>query len=118
MPGCATRPSWRALHRRSPRRWGVRGFLGPSKRRDVGGIYATIDQKGAGRYERGVVRSQETRCGCYLLRFGKAAHRDVNQAPRGALRVFGEQLLQQGGVDRAGTKGIYAHSLARELNSE
>jgi hypothetical protein len=40
----------------------------------------------------------------------------VHQAPRRPLRILGEQLLQQRGVDRARTQRVDANPAARVLN--
>ena len=41
-----------------------------------------------------------------LLGAAEAAHRDVDEAPRGALGVLGEQLAQQRRVDGPGQRAL------------
>ena len=51
-------------------------------------------------------------------RLSEAAHGQVDQAAGGPLGVLGEQLLEQGGVDRARAERIDAYVAAGELNPQ
>ena len=53
-----------------------------------------------------------------LVGVGEAAHRDVHQPPGRPLRVLGEQLAQQRGVDRPGAQRVDPDALAGELHAE
>ena len=49
---------------------------------------------------------------------GEPADRDVDEAARGPLRVLGEQLLEQRGVDRPRAERVDADALAGELHAQ
>ena len=52
-----------------------------------------------------------------FLRLAEPAHRDVNEPPGRPLGILGEQLLQQGGVDRTGAEGVHPDALPGELDT-
>src|SRR5215207_6592781 len=85
---------------------------------DVGGADAAVDEERGRRDERGVVAGEEGDGRGELLRLGEASDGHVDQATLGALRVLGEQLLEQRGVHRAGAQSIDADPLAGELDAE
>src|SRR3954454_18542365 len=87
-------------------------------RSEVGGGEAAVYEKAAGGDEGGVVAGEEEGGFGDLLGFAETAHRDVDEALGGAFGVLGEELLEEGGIDRAGAEGVDADAAAGELDAE
>src|SRR4029453_12528388 len=96
----------------------LRIYSGDLFRCYVGGGQSTIHQESGGGDVPGGVGGQEAGGGGDLGRLGEPAHGQVHQAAGGLLRVLGEQLLEQGGVDRAGAEGVDPNVPAGELDAE
>jgi hypothetical protein len=77
-----------------------------------------VNQEGRGVDVRRLVGGEEE-CGVGDLDgLGKAAHRQVDEPTGCLLRVFGEELLQERRVHRAGAERVDADALAGELDAE
>src|SRR4028118_772998 len=77
-----------------------------------------VNQEGRGVDVRRLVGGEEE-CGVGDLDgLGKAAHREVDEPTGCLLRVFGEELLQERRVHRAGAERVDADALAGKLDAE
>src|SRR5674476_1021626 len=87
----------------------ISGAIQGSQGGDVGAGDPAVDHELRRRDEAGLVTGQEQYRAGYLIGLGEAAGRDVDEASCGPLRIRGEQLLEQWGVDPVSYTHLRAH---------